>query len=1184
MKPFFKKILLFLADFAALTASCFVAYYISVLVGLNPSNLFVDSWYLFVVIKAAVYLLFSMYTFDQYRMRAIDIIGCGVANLVADIVMILLFSLDVGENVVPIAISIVWDMALCVALRILFEKLLGYEEYEYEDDEEDENEDNKSEDDFPDSEFMIDDSDSATFFGEDEIANEATLSDVNPIEDDISELLSSEYTNDDMFLSDDTNDFISEADSTEHPFDDILKIANEEGDIEDFDMSAFAEDEVDDIDSDFDLNFDELDALSSMAESEPDSTPIEELTKEADGDLDVLDMIVNIDEGDLPDLFADSDDTAFDSLGELMNVSSIDLSEDNDDNNEESLNDSEVFETLQAEDDETKLHKSDFASSDDIAMEIESITDDYLSEEVLFTNEKIMNDDIDDDDLSVPENDEAEYDSLALRNMQSIAEMERIVEDASPIEEVMDTIDNSAPVLMEVSESTIGENANYRKTANEEDDISANAEYIPDNVEKNIGAELNLKGETQNESRHNEPIQSQTLAMDNKIENDLQTNSDMTLAKIKKQEIIDSLVSDIKNMYMNLSDKNKFLEDRERELFVKYVQLDQREKEIQVHKDRLSNLNSDNKRRNAHIIDDGDVFGPSDNLDLVMQINNLLEEKSKTPRETKTAFVNITPVSDMADDEVHEELERLKSAEAERIKNEKAQEELEMRKELERLREAFRLEKEKEEEIRLQKELEEKQELERLRKAEEERQLAEKRKKDEEKRAEYERLMKAQEELERIRQANEDRLELEQLRKAEEERLAKEEAIRLAKTETEQKLREELEEKAKLEAQMRIQEETERLEKEKEALLAQQEAERLLKEEEIRRAKEETEKKLREELEQKAKEEAELRIKEETERLEKEREKLLAQQEKERAELLAQQEEERLAHEEELRKAKEETERKLREEMEKKAQEEAKLRARQEAERQALERSKLIAKEEAEKKAREEAIRLAKEETERLLREELEQKAKEETERLSREKQELIAQQEKERAEYEKAVRAAKEETEKKLQEELKRKDEEAALLRAKAEEKQKKLDEEKLSLELQLEAERVKLEEEKKKQLEAKRLLLEKERENEQKRLEAKRKAYEMNMEIEKLRAKESQVAQEEEQKALKEAEAEDEQKSQSSALFDEENMPLLSAMLDDFPNNDNDEFDFDDISNEILDDIKSDDSYEGKSLLDSL
>lgn len=1150
MKPFVKKILLFLADFAALTASCFVAYYISVLVGLNPSNLFVDSWYLFVVIKAAVYLLFSMYTFDQYRMRAIDIIGCGVANLVADIVMILLFSLDVGENVVPIAISIVWDMALCVALRVLFEKLLGYEEYEYEDDEddEDENKDNKSEDDFSDSEFMIDDSNSTAFFGEDGIANESTLSDMDSIEDDISELLSSEYTNDDMFLSD------------------------EKEDIEDFDINAFAEDEVDNIDSDYDLNFDELDALGALSESETDSTPIEELTKEADNDLDMLDMIVNIDEGDLPDLFADSDDDSFDSLGESVNVSSIDLSEDNNDNNEEALNDIEAFETLQVEDNETELHKSDFASSDDIALEIESITDDYLSEEVLFTNEKIMNDSID-DDLSVRENDEAEYDSLALRNMQSIAEMEKIVEDASPIEEVTDIIDNSAPVLMEVSESTSEENADYHKTANEKADISENAEYISDKVENNIYEELNLKGESQNESRRIEPIQSQTLAMDNKIENNLQTNSDMTLAKIKKQEIIDSLVSDIKNMYMNLSDKNKSLEDRERELFVKYVQLDQREKEIQVHKDRLSSLNLDNKRRNAHIIDDGDVFGPSDNLDLVMEINNLLEEKSKSPRETKTAFVNITPVSDMADNEVHEELERLKIAEAERIKNEKAQEELEMRKELERLREAFRLEKEKEEEIRLQKELEEKQELERLRKAEEERQLAEKRKKDEEKRAEYERLMKAQEELERIRQANEERLELERLRKAEEARLAKEEAIRLAKTETEQKLREELEEKAKLEAQMRIQEETERLEREKEELLAQQEAERHLREEEIRRAKEETEKKLREELEQKAKEEAELRIKEETERLEKEREELLAQQEKER-----------LVHEEELRKAKEETERKLREEMEKKAQEEAKLRARQEAERQALERSKLIAKEEADKKAREEAIRLAKEETERLLREELEQKAKEETERLSREKQELIAQQEKERAEHEKAVRAAKEETEKKLKEELKRKDEEAALLRAKAEEKQKKLDEEKLALELQLEAERVKLEEEKKKQLEAKRLLLEKERENEQKRLEAKRKAYEMNMEIEKLRVKEAQTAKEEEQNALKEAEAKEEHKSQSSALSDEENMPLLSAMLDDFPADDNEEFDFDDISNEILDDIKSDDAYEGKSLLDSL
>ena len=55
MKPYLKKILLFLADAVTLILSCFAAYYIPSLIGLNPSELFINSWYLFVIIKLAFY-------------------------------------------------------------------------------------------------------------------------------------------------------------------------------------------------------------------------------------------------------------------------------------------------------------------------------------------------------------------------------------------------------------------------------------------------------------------------------------------------------------------------------------------------------------------------------------------------------------------------------------------------------------------------------------------------------------------------------------------------------------------------------------------------------------------------------------------------------------------------------------------------------------------------------------------------------------------------------------------------------------------------------------------------------------------------------------------------------------------------------------------------------------------------
>ena len=156
-------------------------------------------------------------------------------------------------------------------------------------------------------------------------------------------------------------------------------------------------------------------------------------------------------------------------------------------------------------------------------------------------------------------------------------------------------------------------------------------------------------------------------------ENNLSNDAEMTLAKIKKQEIIDSLVSDIKSMYMSLSDKNKVLEDKEKDLFVKYIQLDQREKEMQSLRERTSGSSIDARWRSARFSDNNDMFGPSDNLDLVMDIKNAIDHRPEPKQTTRSAFVKLEKrENDVPDDEVHAELERLRAAEEERIARRKS--------------------------------------------------------------------------------------------------------------------------------------------------------------------------------------------------------------------------------------------------------------------------------------------------------------------------------------------------------------------------------------------------------------------------------------------------------------------------------------------------------------------------------
>ena len=67
MNSWIKRIIMIVVDAVTLILGYFVAYYASILVGINVAEEFVNLFHIFVAIKIAVYLAFWMYSLDPRR-------------------------------------------------------------------------------------------------------------------------------------------------------------------------------------------------------------------------------------------------------------------------------------------------------------------------------------------------------------------------------------------------------------------------------------------------------------------------------------------------------------------------------------------------------------------------------------------------------------------------------------------------------------------------------------------------------------------------------------------------------------------------------------------------------------------------------------------------------------------------------------------------------------------------------------------------------------------------------------------------------------------------------------------------------------------------------------------------------------------------------------------------------------
>lgn len=136
MKSFFKKVLLFVIDAVTLILAYYVSYYAAGMLGMESSPVLVSSSYIFAAVKIIIYLMFVMYSTKSSRNFLFDVLGIVVANAAACAVAMFLFGVNLMENIVALAIVLVWDMLIGLMLRFLIRNPStgGYED-EYEDDE-----------------------------------------------------------------------------------------------------------------------------------------------------------------------------------------------------------------------------------------------------------------------------------------------------------------------------------------------------------------------------------------------------------------------------------------------------------------------------------------------------------------------------------------------------------------------------------------------------------------------------------------------------------------------------------------------------------------------------------------------------------------------------------------------------------------------------------------------------------------------------------------------------------------------------------------------------------------------------------------------------------------------------------------------------------------------------------------
>ena len=1107
MKPLTKRILLVLADILTLVLSCFVAFYLSELLGFTPSDVFIRQWYVIVGIKLAVYLAFAMYSTDPDRLAVLDFAGSGVANLAADAALIYLFSVPIRTNIMPFSISLVWDILLCFLLRVM---LMPREEiYEEEPDE------------YDSAEIKMAEKQAVYFPGAEKDIETEPLPDEPPaLPGEVPEM--GELNLESLF-EDDAKDYVAASENETlrtaetGPFvpagEQFTAPEPEAGPAPDSEFK----DESDMFDfSSLDIDFpDDEDAEGAAGTDEVPDEARDDLFPELGGmDIDSILEGMSDDEfgteapsGD-DDLYGEDDWTKMaDELGDLewddsLSGSTVSpageedvsvqeqvltdipetgerqesitvspppedepLPADSDPSIEESaVRDDEPVSEVRFSDldlsgvfpespgdqpqDEPVQVMSPVPSSDELASEIDGITDEYLAADIPAAPE------ITAAVSSVP--DEAEQkeegaDGPAAETQQaSPAEVRDTADEGTLPGYAAEDIEASvqeAVNIEDMEESAPGEEIIPRSTETDTTESAASREL------RNIFG-IEKTGSDEPDRRQYSRYGQEEGKMDNRNDDQYSRNADAALAKIKKQEIIDSLVSDIKNMYMSLSDKNKTLEERERELFVKYVQLDQREREMVQRRDRLSDTTLEDRRRSIVLQDEADLI-PRDNPSVVWDINRAIDSRYQAGR---TAPFTLSSVEDLSEDQVHSELEELKKQQA----SQKEEEQRALREELEALREQVRSGRQKEEDERLRKEQEEKAELERLRQAEADRIRAEEEKKEAEKQAEIERLRKAQEELDRIHQAEEEKAELERLRREKDEQdiarmvEEREAEIRASEEQRTSELKAEMERQLNLlreEYETRYQQSHEDLLKENEELRAEKEASQKM----VELAKQAAERLVEEEASLRESEKAS--FDEELSRIKAQHEEAMKKAEEQRqafeeqiqaaqADAKKKAEEQRQAFEEQIQAAQADAEQRMIEEAkmrdaEREAYREELRRAREEADRAAREK---LRKEENELAALKETILLGKQEAEEKVRAEMEKAL------LDQEKIRL----EKEKAEAE--LRAMEDEM-RRLKEEMADRESENAALQQEVRSSQDQL-EDVLERAQQIEAERALLEE----------------------------------------------------------------------------------------------------------------------------
>ena len=862
MRPMTKRILLILADLLTLVLSCFVAYYLAELLGFSPSEIFVRQWYIIVAVKMAVYIAFSMYSTDPDRLAVLDFAGSGVANLAADAVLIFFFDVSLRQNVVPMSISIIWDILLCFLLRVMLMPREAEEE---------------AEDEYVSNEIRAQAPEAVYLPGDDERLDTAFAGDVPEGIDDLSAIGETDL---DMLFGDGDRDYVRQAEeeraalpseepvpAVEEALPEEAETLNEAGPEADPapEPAADAGDGDDDIFDFSSLDFDFPDDIgaepvqAAVPETEEALSKVQEPEGEGDlsfpevGDIDIDSILRSMpsieDPSDIP---GDEDEAApsvMDISGDMLGdftMEGLELDFDGSaaaedvpsespletSRSERVLTEEEAApeETLappetvpepvpaeaagtessegteEAEPNMAPAAPRGGLDDDDIADILSEIDTGMLAsrrhtEDVTESRDELtgldeilertvrdlpdMADEVPEsvltaEPLPVPSSDvlmaeleditEAPDTSASMVTAEPvpipssddlIAELDDITQGQDPLpEREKDTVASQEDIYADVpgEEETVDIPEPVQAMPPEDEDAAETETLYP---EYGDGVISNMEADVQEALNIDEAYDEQETisTMGNETEmtekNDRSMSSaDAALAKIKKQEIIDSLVSDIKNMYMSLSDKNKSLEDRERELFVKYMQLDQREKEMSYRGERLSDSALEMRRRSMRFADD-DILGPSDNVTVVRDINRAIDT-----RYSRRAAFSMDPVDEMSDEDVANELEQRRQDKLSR----REEEEKALREELESLREQVKNGLQREEDERLRKEREEKAELERLRQAEQDRIREQHEKEEAERKAELDRLRKAQEELDRIRQAEEDRAELERLR------------------------------------------------------------------------------------------------------------------------------------------------------------------------------------------------------------------------------------------------------------------------------------------------------------------------------------------------------------------------------------------------------------------------------------